>query len=107
MLDFDALTLAPAMAAFGEPAVYRPGAGAPWSFSGIFNRYASDDKITGDGEMRQVVAPTLGLRIADLQPGAPLPCRGETIVVRGIVWSIVEPIEDGFGHLQLKLRQVQ
>ena len=106
MIDFDGLAIGPCIDAFGQPALYRPGAGAPVAFNGIFNRYATDEKITDTGEMRQQVMPTIGLRVDDLQPGAPLPCRGEIVEVGGIIWQIAEPVLDGFGHITLKLKEV-
>jgi hypothetical protein len=106
-IDFDSFALAPCIGAFGETVTYQPGAGAPVTLNGIFDEYASDDKINGDGEVRQVIAPVLSLRIADLAPGAPLPCRNEAMIVRGATWQIAEASPDSFGALILKLRRVQ
>ena len=104
MIDFDGTALAACIAAFGEPATYQPGAGAPISLTGIFNEYATDQMITDSGEMRQVSQPTLGIRVSDLG-GVPNPCRNEAVIVRGQTWQIAEPVLDGFGHLLLKLKR--
>ena len=104
-MDFDRLALAPCITAFGEPAVYRPGAGQPISLTGIFNEFATDMIIADTGEPRQVSAPTLAIRVADLDPNASLPCRNEAVIVRGTMWQIAEPIQDGFGQLLLKLKR--
>ncbi len=107
MIDFDSLALAPCIAAFGVPAVYQPGAGPAVQLQGIFNEFATDQKIMGDGEARQVNTPTFAIRLADLTPGAPLPCRNEALLVNGITWQIAEALPDSFGQLLLKLRRAQ
>ena len=107
LLDFNTLALAPCVAAFGEPVVYQPGAGAPVALTGIFNKYATEQKINSDtGEMRQVVQPTVAINLADMPDGITLPCRNEMVSVGGALWQIGETVQDNFGQLLLKLKRV-
>ncbi len=106
LIDFNSLTLAPCIAVFGQPVVYQPAAGAPIALTGIFNAVATEDKISGDGQVVQVVTPTLAINAADLPAGAPLPVRNELVQVNGTLWQIAEPVADNFGQLLLKLKRV-
>ena len=107
-LDFNKLALAPCMQAFGEVVVYQPGAGAPVMLRGIFNRYASEDKVDSQtGEIRQVIVPTLALNCADFPAGMMQPVEAESVVIRGEVWAIASTMADNFGQLLLKLKKTQ
>ncbi len=106
-VSFNALALAPCIAAFGEAATYCPGAGAPIALTGIFNRFARDEKINAEtGELRQVIQPSFAFNAADLPAGLPLPGNGEQIAVDGNVWAISETVPDSFGHVLLKLKRL-
>jgi hypothetical protein len=103
-VDFGKLALDPCFDAFAELAVYQPGTGGDVHLSGIFNRFATEDKVMNTGEMRQVVAPTLAIRRCDVLPRS-MPVRSEMVVVGGAHWEIAEVVEDNFGQLLLKLKR--
>lgn len=105
-IDFDQLAIAPCMAAFGQPALFRPSAGIPVPLVGVFNRFSRDEKFDTEGNLLLVQQPTLGVRIADLIAGAPLPQRGDTVEIDGAVYEIAESVPDGIGHLAIKLKRL-
>lgn len=102
MIDFNALCLAPCIAAFGQSAVYRPGAGPAVPLTGVFNEFSKDEKLDGGGDMIVTTRPILGINLNDIPSGV-YPCEGELVVVDGRVWQIVDPITDGLGGMKLHL----
>ncbi len=95
-------------ATFGLPAVYTPGAGPPVNLRAIFNEFTSDEKINiQTGEMEQHRVPTLVVRMTDLMPGAPWPCRGEAVIVAGRTWQIQMADPNGMGELVITLKRAE
>lgn len=101
-IDFNAICLAPCIAAFGQPAVYRPAAGPPVCLNGVFNEFSKDEKLDGGGDMIIITRPILGINLNDIPSGI-YPCEGEIIEVDNRVWQIVDPIVDGLGGMKLHL----
>ncbi len=104
MLDFDALVLGPAMAAFGEPVSYAPGHAAPFTVQAVFDEAYAEVKFEGDAPIA-TTRPMLGVQ-ASAFPGLP-PCAGELFTVRGQVWHVAEVHPDGRGHLKIYLMKTR
>lgn len=76
--------------------------GAPYDVDGIFESESIDvDPDTGV----QVISnqPAMSFALADLQQD---PLEGDTLIVRGITYRVVEPTYDGQGTVTLRLHRV-
>lgn len=83
-VDFDALVLRPAQAAFANVAFrYTPpqAGGAPAEGQGIFDRHAASVRLEGDVEVG-VRIPRLGVRLAEFPAGEP---REQGVIV--LTWT--------------------
>lgn len=111
MLDFSALTLAPAMATFGRPVRVIPGPSrpprAPFDAVGVWRVRNLEIAIEGGGALNDVTL-TLGIRLADW-PSAPqqfdrieVPAAGG-LPAEGTLWiDDIDP--DGQGGVTLTLK---
>lgn len=107
MLDFDALVLAPCVAAFGETAqgypasVYAPATGQPFALDGIFDRaYREVDALTG--MPISSARPVFGVRLS-VFPAGMAPASGDQVTIRGTVYVVREVRPDGHGEAKLML----
>ena len=98
-LDFDALVLAPAHAAFGEPVTYAPASGPSLALAGVFtDRYTQTS--FQDGAEIASVRTALNVR-ASLFTTAP--AKGDLVTVRGIQYVVNEVEPDGLGDIRFYL----
>lgn len=105
-VDFDALALAPCIAAFGEKAngrsvTYQPAGGAAAAVDGIFDA-AHEEVTVQQGAPVSTINPMLGIRLADF-PGGTAPAQGDRLTIRGTPYEIVDIEPDGQGGANLKL----
>lgn len=99
MIDFAALVLGPAMAAFGEPVTLTPPVTPPpravFAFKPVEIQLA-------EGGVHSTNQPALGVRLAEF-PVAPR--QGDVVTFRGIRYALVDVIPDGQGGADLMLRE--
>jgi hypothetical protein len=103
-LDFDALTMGPCIASFGNDAVYLPGAGAEVFVKGIFSEFASRRKVDDEGMVEVISQPSFTYRASDIPFDVTSPAMGEGIFVSDRLWVIATPPEpDSGGKVTLYL----
>lgn len=102
MIDFGALTLGPAIDAFGEPVTYQPASGNPAQLNAIFDARYRRTKYGDRGEEIVSFAPMLGCQASAFPSGAPT--RDELFVVRDRLYRVAEADPDGFGHILVELK---
>ncbi len=105
MIDFSALVLGPAMAAFGQPmtvtpVVSQPGAPA-YSARGSWSWKPVQEELP-DGTYHSTNQPAIGIRLADF---AVPPKQDDTLVMAQGAFTIIDVVPDGQGGADLKLRQ--
>jgi len=91
------------VSAFGESVTYTPRTGTSKEISGIFdNSYKRLDPQSG--LIVQSVEPVLGIRLSDLDSA---PGDGDSVLIRSIVYRVVEVKQDGQGGATLRLHKVR
>jgi hypothetical protein len=105
MIDFDRLCLVPAQQTFGKPCVLtplksQPDNPVPYVMRGIFTSRAYDVAMQ-DGSIFSDQQTTLGIRLAEFDV---VPARGDTILLNGINYWILDIDYDGQGGGLLSLR---
>ena len=102
MIDWDALILAPAHAAFGEadPIAYYLAIGGPFQLQGVFNDRYKETTIE-NGQMIDDFKAILGVRSALF---AVLPQKGDLFRVRSVLYAATNVEADGLGELKISLR---
>lgn len=110
-VDFDALVMAPCIAAFGnaEAVFSRPGGAA--TVTAIFDRHGASLRFDGESTV-SVRQPRLGVRLADF-PADFSPRQGDACTVtpllpdgsRGspVAWKVMDTQPDGMGGLSIML----
>lgn len=104
MIDFSALVLGPAMAAFAQPitvtpVVSQPGAAA-YQARGSFNFKPVEFQLE-NGTFHSTNQPALGVRLCDF-PVAPK--QGDTIVMAQGAFFVADVVPDGQGGADIMLR---
>ncbi len=104
MIDFGALVLGPAMAAFGQPitvtpVVSQPGAPA-YQARGSFS-FKPVQIPLNDGTYHSTNQPALGIRLADF---AVAPKQDDTVVMQQGKFVIADIVPDGQGGADIMLR---
>ncbi len=100
MLDLDATVLAAAQDAFGEWATWTPAGGTPQTVPVIFFDHAKETKFQ-DGEQVEQILPIASVRLSQF---AGTPAEGDTLLIRGVLYTIRTPLPDGAGAMKLPLR---
>jgi hypothetical protein len=90
-----------AMGTFGKVVTYTPTVGSPTQISGVFDN--SHVAVIVNGVEHSQVAPTLGIRLADL---AAKPTKGDQVTVGGVTYKVIDSQEDGAGGTTLILQKV-
>lgn len=109
-LNFDALVLAPAHAAFGEAnqgnptPVYTPQGGSPFTVDGVFRLPSADDLTLPGVPGVTTRKPELDVRAAQLPAGI-TPAQGDQVVVRGVTYTVSDVRPDGMGLYTLGLNE--
>ena len=109
-LDLDALVLAPCHAVFGEvnrgfaQPVYTPAGGAAFAIDGVFRIPALDVLKLGDEPAISTRKPEIDFRLALFPPGVQ-PAQSDTVLVRGVLYSIADTRLDGDGLVTLELSE--
>ena len=88
---------------FAEPVTYEPAGGRSFRIEGIFD--AAHAVIDTSGQVpHETVKPVLGIAWQDLRAaGKPAPKRNDSVVVRGVRYSISEVMDDGHAEVRLVL----
>jgi hypothetical protein len=87
---------------FGEGAeqvTVAHGAGTPYAVNGIFD----SESLVVDPETRMRVVsnqPVISFKVSDMEQD---PDSGDTVVIRGRTYTVVEPTFDGQGTVTLRL----
>src|SRR5690606_37522085 len=90
---------------FGEAITYTPAA-APANFvalEGVFNEVWR--QVEPDGAIVSTNQPNIGVRLIDFP--AEKPIEGDTFLIRGRTYKVVDPQEDGEGGLKILLHLVE
>lgn len=102
-VDLDGLLGGPVLRAFGEAGTLRRGARSH-AFTGVFDRFATDIALNGAGQPISVSAPRVTVRLAEF-PADLQPQQGDTVMLRGGTWKVLDASPDGFGTALLALGQ--
>jgi hypothetical protein len=103
-IDFDALVIKPCVSIFGEPIIYTAvGSLNPLSINGVFDP-ANHDIVINEGVPMTMLRPVLGVYVADF-PSPPQ--QNDICVVRGVTYTVREPIFDGRGNCKLYLNNIE
>jgi len=104
-VDWDALVHGSVERAFGEPVLYAPAAGAPFTISGVFDEAYGQVEIVEGAPVSSVV-PVLGVRLSAF--GATPPDTGDRLTISrtGTVYAVSNVKPDGHGWAQLSLNWV-
>ena len=104
MIDFDTLVVGPCMAVFGEPVLYQPLSGTPFTITGVFDEayleQAPYDALT-PGNISGT-RPMLGVQVSQF-PQPPLQDDVLTIVRTGVTYWVNEVRADSHGAARLLL----
>lgn len=104
-VDWDALVHGPVAAVFGEPVLYTPATGEPFTITGVFDEAYAEVQVI-EGVPVSSVKPVLGVRLSDF--GATPPDSGDTLTIirTGTVYVVSNPNPDGHGWAKLTLNWV-
>ena len=109
MIDWDKLTVGPAMRVFGEPVTFMPASNAgTLAITAIFTEHAKHATLKDGMDVVEEIT-TLGCQESQFQ-GAP-PVQNDQFLVRGLLWRAAEPseppaVQGGLGrHGQTELRR--
>lgn len=100
-VPFDQLLIGPALAVFGEATTYTPAAGQVFTLQGAFLSAYKTVEFQ-DGAAASTQSPALDVRLSDFPAGAPAP--GDTVLVRGALYSVADVQPDGIGGAKLLLQ---
>lgn len=106
MIDWSKTVVAPCIAIFGEPIVYYPATGSPFSINGAFYNAYSEMTFSAEyGTEISTTFPAAGVASADFSSP---PAQGDTLeVVRtGKTYKVRVPRPDGKGGIFLVLDYV-
>ena len=105
-IDFDALVLGPAMAAFGQPIMLTPVKSQPgvaaYAARGVYTSKPIQIQLE-DGGYHSTVQPTLGIRLGEF---ATAPMQGDRIGMPQGNFEIADVLPDGQGGADLVLRDL-
>src|SRR5262245_13852016 len=101
MIDWDALVIGPAMDVFGEPVIYTPATGSPFTIHAIFDEAFVPVELIGESDVISV-RPVLGIRLADFPVGYdPQTAQGDRYTVRGRTYVVKAGKPDSHGGARL------
>ena len=105
-VDFDTLVLGPSMDVFSEPITITPIVSQPgqptYQARGVFSSRPVDI-ATEDGGVVSDMQTTLGIRLSEFVVP---PSAGDQTTVKGTLYTVEDPDEDGQGGSKLTLRKV-
>jgi hypothetical protein len=105
VIDFDALVLAPAMAAFGQDVTWYPAQAAPVQLTGpmagVFDDRYVERKFQ-DGVEVVETKPVLNARTVAFPPAQP--AQYDVFGIGGILYAATAVEPDGFGNVKISLR---
>ena len=103
-IDWDKMLLAPVVGVFGEPVIYIPMAGAPYSMNMVYDE-ANKDMTLADGMGVNTSKPIVSGRLLLFQ--APPLQRDQVKIVRTGETFVVKDVDtDGHGSVKLELNFV-
>jgi len=107
-VDFDALTLGPCLASFGEAAQGQPvpvwtlAPGRTVAADGIFDRHGSNLTFDVDGASASIRQPRIFVQVSAF-PADAQPAQDMRVTIRGQSWAVISTREDGMGGVTVTL----
>lgn len=98
--------MAPVMAVFGEPVLYQPSGGEPFTITGVFNEAYRELAAVGEAIPISGERPVLGVRLAEFVTGEPRQGDALTLTRTGEAYWVREVRKDGHGGARFILNAV-
>ena len=107
-VDWDKWVLGPLNGVFGEPVVYTPANGSPFTVTGVFDTAYVPVALDSDPTVLSV-RPVCGVRLSDFPAGwDPSQAQGDQMVrsATNIAYIVKAGKNDGHGHARLELNRL-